>query len=86
MKLIKKKEFVLSKDFLISCFWPLPRVHLAQLAAITASLAIAVPVSIAVFPQEARFKAASLEPEFHGLRVKGDSKREATYLYANKGL
>lgn len=58
----------------------------AQLAAITASLAIAVPVSIAVFPQEARFKASSLEPEFHDLHVKGGSRGKATYLYANKGL
>ena len=42
-------------------------------------------MSIAVFPQEARFKAASLEPELQNLRLK-DGSREVTYLYANKGL
>lgn len=61
-------------------------VLLKQVAIITASLAFALPVSIAVFPQDARFKATSLEPELHGLLLKDGSQREATYLYANKGL
>ena len=56
-----------------------------KVAVITASLSFALPVSIAVFPQEARFKAASLEPELQNLRLK-DGSREVTYLYANKGL
>lgn len=58
-----------------------------KVAVITASLAFALPVSIAVFPQEARFEAASLEPELHHLRLMdGSSQGEVTYLYANKGL
>ncbi|CAN0299547.1 unnamed protein product, partial [Laminaria digitata] len=57
-----------------------------KVAVTTASLAIALPMSIAVFPQEASFKSDSLEPEFQDLRLKDDSRREVAYLYANKGL
>lgn len=64
---------------------PFSRLH-NQVAIIASSLAFALPVSIAVFPQEARFDATSLEPELHALLLKDGSKREATYLYANKGL
>lgn len=56
-----------------------------KVAVITASLTFALPVSIAVFPQEARFEADSLEPELHNLRLK-DGSRDVKYLYANKGL
>lgn len=61
---------------------------LIQLAAITASLAIALPMSIAVFPQEACFRTDSLETELQSLRVKGGEFKgqKVTYLYANKGL
>eukprot|EP00752_Nemacystus_decipiens_P004214 g3851.t1 len=63
-----------------------PRARMwAQVAVITASLSFALPVSIAVFPQEARFKAESLEPELHNLRLR-DGSRDVKYLYANKGL
>lgn len=64
-----------------------PRARMfVQVAVTTLSLAIALPMSIAVFPQEASFKSDSLEPEFHDLRVKDDPRREVAYLYANKGL
>ncbi|CAM9630583.1 unnamed protein product, partial [Hapterophycus canaliculatus] len=57
-----------------------------KVGVITASLAFALPVSIAVFPQEARFRADSLEPELQNLRLKGVSRGDVAYLYANKGL
>eukprot|EP00904_Undaria_pinnatifida_P014271 jgi/Undpi1/9975/HiC_scaffold_28.g12429.m1 len=57
-----------------------------QVAVTTASLAIALPMSIAVFPQEATFASKSLEPEFHYLRLKDDSRKGVAFLYANKGL
>ena len=76
-----------------SCLWcPGPAepsslfIVLPKVAVTTLSLAIALPMSIAVFPQEASFKSDSLEPEFHDLRVKDDPRREVAYLYANKGL
>ena len=53
---------------------------------ITASLALALPLSIAVFPQEASFKAESLEPELRGLKLRDGSRREVVHLFSNKGL
>eukprot|EP00903_Cladosiphon_okamuranus_P019579 g18007.t1 len=58
-----------------------PRARMwAQVAVITASLSVALPVSIAVFPQEACFKADSLEPELQNLRLKDGSGEVKTYL------
>ena len=55
-----------------------------QLAVIMASLSVAMPVCLAIFPPTAEFKAEELEPQFRGLR---DSKgREISVFYANKGL
>ncbi|CAM9495636.1 unnamed protein product [Ectocarpus sp. 8 AP-2014] len=58
----------------------------AQVGVLTGSLAFALPMSIAVFPQEARFKASTLEPQLQHLLLKGGSRGEVNYLYANKGL
>ncbi|CAM9740670.1 unnamed protein product [Ascophyllum nodosum] len=57
-----------------------------QVLVITASLALALPLSIAVFPQEASFKAESLEPELRGLKLRDGSRREVVHLFSNKGL
>lgn len=73
----------------VDTFFLLPpntRARNSKVGVITASLAFALPVSIAVFPQEARFRTDSLEPELQNLRLKSGSRREVTYLYANKGL
>lgn len=62
-----------------------PRLRLAvELTAITGSLAGALPVCMALFPQTASYKATDLEPKFHNLRdVQG---RPILIFYAKKGL
>lgn len=68
------------------CFPPSCVLVDPQVGVLTASLAFALPMSIAVFPQEARFKAETLEPQLQHLLLKGGSRGEVNYLYANKGL
>lgn len=62
-----------------------PRLRLAvELAAITGSLAGALPVCMALFPQTATFKATELEPHFQGL--KDGQGMPITTFQTNKGL
>ena len=44
----------------------------------------ALPVAIAVFPQEMKISTSSLEPEFQGL--KDSSGKPIEYVLCNKGL
>ena len=55
-----------------------------ELFAVTISLAGALPLSIAAFPQRLELSAASLEPRFHHLEDR--SGKPARKLYSNKGL
>ena len=55
-----------------------------ELAAVTASLAGALPLAIAAFPQRIEMDASSLEPQFYDLRDKAGAR--VTKLYCNKGL
>lgn len=55
-----------------------------ELAVIYASLQLALPGAIAVFPQRTLYQPKDLEPEFHSL--KDSMGRPVTALYANKGL
>jgi len=62
-----------------------PRLRLAvELCAITGSLAGALPVCMALFPQTATFKATELESHFQGLR--DGQGRPITTFQTNKGL
>jgi hypothetical protein len=55
-----------------------------ELLVITGSLAGALPVALACFPQKAAFKVEELEEEFRGLKDKEGKRIEV--LYTNKGL
>lgn len=57
---------------------------LFELAAITISIAIALPITIAIFPQKLELNAKTLENEFHDLKDKNGNT--ITKLYSNKGL
>jgi len=59
--------------------------HFLRRSLAAAASAAAAAAAAAAAPQEARFRAVSLEPELQNLRLK-DGSREVTYLYANKGL
>lgn len=62
-----------------------PRLRLAvELAAITGSLAGALPVCMSLFPQTATFKATELEPQFQN--VKDGDGRPISSFQTNKGL
>ena len=55
-----------------------------ELLVITGSLAGALPVALACFPQKASFTVEELEPQFRNLK---DAKgRKIEVLYTNKGL
>ena len=55
-----------------------------ELAAVTASLAGALPLAISAFPQRIEMDAMSLEPKFHSISDKTGAR--VTKLYSNKGL
>lgn len=68
---------------LIGSYLPTLHCHY-QLAVITGSLAGALPVALASFPQRAEFNASDLEPQFQDL--KDASGQRIKKLYTNKGL
>ena len=56
----------------------------AETSFVAGSIFGALPVAIAVFPQEMRVATSSLEPEFQGL--KDASGKPIDYVLCNKGL
>lgn len=58
---------------------------MVQLSVIFGCLAMALPATLAVFPQTAEFQAKDLEPQFHHLTNK-TTNEPVVKLYANKGL
>ena len=58
---------------------------IVQLSLIFGCLQLALPATLAVFPQTAEFDVCNLEPQFQHL-VTENTKTPITKLYAQKGL
>jgi hypothetical protein len=56
----------------------------AELAVITASMAVALPVALALQPQEMTIAVTELEPRFHD--ITDADGQPVTHVYAQKGL
>ena len=56
----------------------------AQIVSVTASLLVALPLAIGVFPQDSEVDVKELEPEFHNLRDANNAPIRS--LIFNKGL
>lgn len=57
---------------------------LIELVSITTALGLALPSTLAIFPQQLELDVNTLEPEFQ--KLKDDHGRPITKLYSNKGL
>jgi hypothetical protein len=57
---------------------------LAELLAITGALCVALPLTLAIFPQRLELDPLSLEPQFHNLV--DEKGHKVTKVYSNKGL
>lgn len=74
--------------FLLDKFGLIPKARvpktILELAVISASLYVALPLSVSLFPQRGEIEANDIEPEFRGMR---NSKGQiVTKYYYNKGL